>query len=402
MDDLESRLARMCAVLDDLSSESTVMVELEATIPDSPHTWDLAVDETDRHSGGRSWLVAAAAAVLLGGGTWSIGAVRRDEPPADRRPATAPIQSMPPSPSPLAPIDACRMALDAERTSTNTPATDIYGPPLPGDYDVVELDVPDSPTATQIVMSDENWVFTCLVDPSNTSGGATATGTVIPTQLTPRSEQRRPDPSGVTVEQTTWDSATEEGTTGPGTVSIVGRTGPDVSNIAAVLPDGTRLEGDIDNGWFAVRGDIGEGVSLFNERLEWTLSDSSVRSSRVDLLDATTTEERCAETTGCVPARVETLRVSAVNRGLAAQADILADGIVTTAELQQALQAHVDCLNANGVTASRTGTTLSVTVSPDMTDEARWAIEANCARAHNVLVQQAHALLDAQRRVDEG
>lgn len=317
------------------------------------------------------------------------------EEPPNQQPTAQPPSTAPP------PASGCAEALASEQTNVSRSGPADARPPLSDGYESVTLQDPDDPAARQLLMFDGDWVFSCVPD-STTADGALAVGTAAPFQLSPRAQLPPPAPDDVTVEQLSMHSRTMEGNTGPGWVNVVGHAGEDVVAVQLVLSDGTRRDSLIADGWFAVRGDVADGVPVFEERLEWTLRSGETRSGRVDLLDADGDEERCARVDGCVAARVARLRQTAVDDGRLDQAAILADGVVSTDEHQQALQGFVDCLNANGITASRIGSTLSVTSPPAPSDETRWVLEEDCADENNSLVQEARAYLDAERRVNEG
>ena len=199
-----------------------------------------------------------------------------------------------------------------------------------------------------------------------------------------------------------------DSTHGPGWVRIIGRVGSDVAEIQLEWTDGAIVSGQVQHGWFVVEGPIPYGVLDSDERLRWTLTNGDRQSRRVDLLDEPVPAELCAADGTCVETELRRLYERAESAGRIEQATILADLDATDAERDAAQLRFADCFNAaeTGATATPHGDGILAIGTSGIDDGAEReymnAVHTLCAAAHSDLVEEAYALLDAQRRVADG
>jgi hypothetical protein len=193
------------------------------------------------------------------------------------------------------------------------------------------------------------------------------------------------------VDNQSWYSDTPEGKTGPGWYEVTGHASADVSQVDVELSDHTTTTASLSDGRFSARVTAGRDVTLFNERITWTLSDGTTHTRRADLLDTETDAERCALTVGCVPARLAAL----LSRAIGAQRAALEDGIVTDDEYHQALENVADCAQAADGSVDVIGLTLQIGGDTDS------AIVARCESENSELVGQARDLTHAVARIAE-
>lgn len=365
----------------------------------------------------RTMLAVAAAAVLLvvGGGV-IIAALDRTEvtvagptdrtetdgrsteqPTADEDPGSSiepsPPSNVEPAPDPVGfpGIDRCAETFGSMRDESGGLATPPVFDPRTEVAEVVILALPASPAAVQVLLLGPGGFYSCETSRTGSTIRELSAGTVDP--------RVEIEPTQILLVDQTWSSATDEGTTGPGSIRTVARVGPDVASAWVVLADGTALPGLIDRGWLTIDGDIPRDVPLFAERYFWRLADGTIGSARADQLDQVTPAERCAETIDCVEQRLLELQQTAADEGLEQQAAALADGWIDPEEQRMVVQATVECLNDAGFTAeaSPSGLGMMVTGQPDDPDTALDA-QAECGRLHNDLVSELQRLLDARAR----
>jgi hypothetical protein len=294
----------------------------------------------------------------------------------------------------------CRLALDSLRGEID----EDFGqppPPDPAASTALLFDTQAVPPHQILLVIGEAASYHCTVTGSGTLPTIESDGNVSALPVAPP-----PDTGHVQVAGQSWDTGVRADT-GPGSVYVVGRVGPDVTSIELELPDGSIIDGEIQDGWFLIEGPIPDGVAAFEERLNWTTATGQQLSERADLLDPPTQVEACAELPDCVVTSLDVLRGEAEMYGLDAQAAILADLDVTTDELRAAREAFADCVNAlpYDITVRIDDEVVSIggsdldSASPEW-DEVNDAQNA-CSATHLDLVSEASALLDAQRRVNE-
>jgi hypothetical protein len=276
-----------------------------------------------------------------------------------------------------------------------------YGPslPEPDGATVLLFDARAEQTPQVLLVIGESSFIVCQVDHRS------------PLQADPnvyRLPVLGPEDDGVLVVDRTSSTGTDP-THGPGWVRLIGRSGSDVVDVELEWTDGTIVPGHVQHGWFFIEGAIPPGVPDSDERLHWTVTNGDQHSGRADLLDAPHEVEACATSPGCVENRLSELLLQAERTGSDDQAAVLADMDVTTAERDAALQRFADCVNATpfDFTVTVVGDGVLEFGGPAMTrGSPEWTAQNNaqilCGAAHLDLVEEAHALLDAQRRVAEG
>lgn len=360
--------------------------------------------------------VAAAIGLLVVGGSLIVAALNRTEVtttgPTDRTdtqagtiepttsgqapgPSTEPVAPAdvepPPDPESFIGVDRCANTFGSMADDSGGLATpDLFDPRTEAEQ-IVVLALPDSPSAVEVVVIGPGGFYSCTTSRAGSSVLGLSAGHGDP--LAPVA------PDQVLLISQSWESATDAGTSGPGSIRTVGRVGADIAAVWVVLADGTTLPGLIDGRWFTVDGDIPRDVPLFDERYFWRLTDGTIESAIADQLDEVSPAEQCAATEGCIERRLIELQQTAATEGLEQQAAALADGWIAPDEQRAAVQATVECLNEAGFNAEVSQDGLGI-VSMSGLDEPSATLEsqAQCGRLHNDLISELKTLLDARSR----
>ena len=351
----------------------------------------------DRRRHAWSWLGAAAVTGLVAGA--GLMAV------ADRDPENAQVpvaSTVAPGPDLAVLASVCERALG----EMSTPVPDDWpAQPTPPELDSATLllfDTEANPPHQILAVVGSTTGYTCEVNDNN-APAVTSDGNTFEIEFA-----AGPGPGEVQVVSQSWYNENNQNV-GPGWVYVIGRSGPEVTDVDVELPDGTVIAGEVQRGWFVVEGLVPSDVPIFEERLNWTIASGDRHSSRVDLLDPPDEAEVCAAAADCVNETLIYLRSQAENLGDPEQAQALADLDVTTDERVAARQRFADCVNASPYDITVTvlgGDGMSVGGADMDAESPNWDAQNNvqilCGAAHSDLVDEAWNLLDAQRRVAEG
>ncbi len=357
--------------------------------------------------------VAAAAALVVVGGGFIVAALNRTEvtvtSPTDRTDtsadATEPAagdQEPDPSIEPIAPTDiepppdsegfpgadGCANTFGSMvEESAGLAAPQLFDPRTEVEQ-VVVLALPASPSAVQVILIGPGGFYTCATSRNGSTVQDLSAGHIDPLAAV--------EPDQILLVSQSWESATDEGTTGPGSIRTVGRVGPEIAAVWIALADGTTLPGLIDDGWLTLNGDIPRDVPLFTERYYWRLTDGTTKSADADQLAPVSPAEQCAATEGCIEQRLVELQQTAATQGLDQQAAALADGWVDPEEQIAATRATVECLIEAGFNAeiSPDGLGMMINGAPDDPD-VTFESQAECRRLHSELISELTSLLDA-------
>lgn len=219
-------------------------------------------------------------------------------------------------------------------------------------------------------------------------------------QLTPL-VSAAPGAHDLHIEHSSWYSPTDDGLTGPGWASVLGRAGEDVASIELVAPDGATAVAAVDGGWFYARVDVAADVRLFDERVRWTAEDGT-HETRADLLDSDTPAETCArQGDQCIEQRVAELAADAELLADTGAAEVVEDGRVTSDEWLRAREAYALCMRTHGVQVSVAGDGLAIS-TPATPDGGWMAPSVPTCDGPFSLVGEVRDLRDAQQRLAEG
>ncbi len=351
-------------------------------------------------------LIAAGLVAVTVSGLALIASIRTDTdtvaPPATEPPATAASTTPSIAPAAYPGTQACVDSLE-RFVNSDMPADVLERVDWPNvaEAQVITLDVPNEPSQVRVLIVDDNAGYTCKFD-RDAPATTTVNGDLVASAPGPIAQ--RPDPDQVHLIDAPGTSINLG--VGPGTTLYVGRIGDAVVDIAAVLPNGDRQPGVINDGWFVIDVDVPSGVELHSgDQIAWSTSTSGEEIARVDLLDAVTPAEQCASEPGCVQRRIDELIAAAQNDP--AQAATLSDRIVTNDERRTHQQAFIDCLVAKGIDAEITPNGRGHVITQESTDTApnadavdTLAAQRQCAAAHTDYIAEAYDLLDADTRIN--
>jgi hypothetical protein len=363
-----------------------------------------------QHRSRMPMLIAAGLVAVAVTGLAIISNVRSSNddvlPPATQPPITAAVTA-PVSPDVLAGTQDCFDSLDRV-VNSDVPAEVAarLDWPNPAEARVLVFDVPNEPSDVRVLIVDDNAGYTCKFHrdaDANANANASIQGVFVGS--TPGSVAPQPDAGQIHIVDVSGTSINLG--VGPGTTLYVGRSGPDVVDVAAVLSNGERQPGVITDGWFVIDVDVPADVELnTDDRIAWTTDTGVEHSARFDLLDAVTPAETCASEPNCVQRRIDELIAAAHDNP--AQAATLADRVVTDEERRTHQQAFVDCLVAAGIDAEITPNGKGHVITqgaPDGTaadgSDALTA-QLECGAEHTEYVAEAYDLLDAESRLNEG
>ena len=217
------------------------------------------------------------------------------------------------------------------------------------------FELPNDPSTLVVVLVDGETGYSCTVP----AGATEYTSNVRGHPIAPFADTV-PASDSVRLDGAQWESTSEFGLVGPGSLDFTGRVGADVTSVAVVLPDGTRIPAAITDGRFAAVGDIPADVALFEESIAWTLSDGSELMAPAESLDALDPLELCAMDPACVDERLR--RLEDVVRETS---DFLDDGGISDDEIDAAWATWIDCARELGHAVERVGDGLFVESAPN-------------------------------------
>lgn len=194
---------------------------------------------------------------------------------------------------------------------------------------------PDDVDAVEVILMEGASGYRCTA----TSGivAPAPTGQLVFNEATP------PRRGGIAVRDTSWFSRTDTGDTGPGEVTIVGQVGEDVESVVLFLADGTPYRGSIADGWFFARSNIGDGVPLGDDVVEWTVKDGTTRRAPVDFLNGLDEAEACALDDACYSERTAELGAE-----LAGSPGLIDEGIIDEDAVAAEREAWATCARTQG------------------------------------------------------
>lgn len=279
---------------------------------------------------------AAAVAAIAG-----IALRRPPTDPPDFRPADSTRTESAPALPPEADADvAVRLCIDsmAEMAASfgfpGAPPVALEFPD-PEQSDVVTFDVPSAPSQVAVLLADGDLGYHCVV-PRDANERTRVNGQPFAT-----SEAPTPDDRSVSVDDLTG-TGSDLGT-GPGSITVVGSAGADVTAVALELEDGAVIDGAVTDGWFYVTGRVRGSVPLFDFDVVWTLSDGTIDRAPRDWVDRLDSWEQCAEDPTCVDERLATAEAT-----IRDSSDLLDDGEITAEQAEQVRLDWAECAQDAG------------------------------------------------------